>query len=139
MAYSQHDYISYRIQKAEETYADSTLLVCHERNNSAVNRLYYACFYIVSALLTTRGLQTGTHNGAKILFFKEFIKTGIIQPRFGTLYSNLFDWRQEADYADFIDFDNATVKELLVETRHFVDEIKSFVLRKDIQYSNDGI
>ena len=137
MAYSQDDYITYRIQKAEETYSDSTLLVDHERYNSAVNRLYYACFYIVSALLTTRGLQAGTHNGAKILFFKKFVKTGIIQPKYGTLYSNLFDWRQEADYADFIDFDNVTVNDLLIETRDFIDEIKSFVLRKDIQASTD--
>ena len=67
MTYSQNDYIIYRIQKAEETYSDSILLVDHERYNSAVNRLYYACFYIVSALLTTKGLQASTHNGAKIL------------------------------------------------------------------------
>ena len=77
-------------------------------------------------------MQAGTHNGTKILFFKEFIKTGIIQPKFGALYSNLFDWRQEADYADFIDFDNVTLKDLLVETRDFIDEIKRFILSKDI-------
>ena len=42
MAYSQEDYITYRIQKTEETYSDSTLLVDHKRYNSAVIRNYSA-------------------------------------------------------------------------------------------------
>ena len=133
MAYSQDDYINYRILKAEETYSDSMLLVGHGRYNSAVNRLYYACFYIVSALLISRGLQAGTHNGAKILFFREFVKPGIIQPAFGTLYSNLFDWRQEADYSDFIDFDRATLEELIVDTRNFIHTVKSLIIRTNSQ------
>ncbi|NJM15177.1 MAG: hypothetical protein HC896_07210 [Bacteroidales bacterium] len=33
----------------------------------------------------------------------------------GTLYAHLFDWRQETDYADFKDFNEATVKPLLEE------------------------
>lgn len=135
MAYSQADYINYRIQKAEETYSDSILLFDNGRYNSAVNRLYYACFYIVSALLTSRGLQAGTHNGTKVLFFSEFVKPSIIQPQFGTQYSNLFDWRQEADYADFIDFDKATLKELMVETRNFIDVVKCLIMQTDNQNS----
>ena len=133
MAYSQDDYMTYRIQKAEEAYSDSLLLFDNGRCNSAVNRLYYACFYIVSALLTSKGLQAGTHNGTKVLFFREFVKPGIIQPQFGTLYSNLFDWRQEADYADFIDFDIATLKELMVETRNFIDVVKSLTIHSNRQ------
>lgn len=32
---------------------------------------------------------------------------------YGKLYSTLFDWRQESDYADFVDFDLETVLPLM--------------------------
>lgn len=121
---SKEDYINYRIQKAEETFDDAKLLVSYNRYNSAVNRLYYACFYMVNALLLSKDMQAQTHNGVKTLFFKEYIKTGIIEPELGKLYSDLFDWRQEADYSDLINFDKTTVEKLLAETDNFISTIK---------------
>lgn len=41
--------VSYRMQRAKETLQEADILI--ERNcfNAAVNRLYYACFYAVTA------------------------------------------------------------------------------------------
>lgn len=49
MNQTKEDYINYRIEKADQTMLDARLLFENERYNSAVNRLYYACFYLGSA------------------------------------------------------------------------------------------
>ena len=68
--------------------------------------------------------RTHTHNGCKAKFHLEFVKTGIIDKDLGKLYSDLFDWRQEGDYADFIAFDQATVTPLLDLTENLIKEIE---------------
>lgn len=113
MELSREDFIAYRIAKAEEAYADAKLLFQNERWNACVNRLYYSSFYLVSALLYKHQITPHTHNGIKTKFFLSFIKTNMIERKYGKLYSSLFDWRHESDYADFLDFDRETVAPLL--------------------------
>jgi uncharacterized protein (UPF0332 family) len=64
-------------------------------------------------LLYKNNIKCETHNGAKTQFNFHYIKTGIVNVSYGKLYSNLFDWRQESDYADFIYFDEETVNPLI--------------------------
>ena len=45
------DFVNYRIKKANETLDEVDLLIRNHYLNTAVNRLYYACFYAVNALL----------------------------------------------------------------------------------------
>jgi len=124
---SIEDLIKYRIERANETLADARLLAEGGRWNSCVNRLYYASFYSVNALLLKNNFRTHTHNGCKSKFHLEFVKTGIIDKNFGKLYSDLFDWRIEGDYADFIAFDKTTVTPLLDQTENFVKEIEKHI------------
>lgn len=112
---TKQDYINYRMAKSAEIYEDAILLADNRRWNSCVNRLYYSSFYLVSALLYQHGIKAETHNGTKTQFFLHFVKTGLIDKEYGKLYAHLFDWRQETDYADFIEFDQETVVPLLNE------------------------
>jgi len=50
--------VKYRITKAKETLADIDLLLQSRLWNIAINRLYYACFYAVSALLAENDIFT---------------------------------------------------------------------------------
>ena len=50
MSAYQKDYIAYRLAKARESFDDAQLLAENESWNASVNRLYYACYYAVSAL-----------------------------------------------------------------------------------------
>ncbi|GBL35518.1 UPF0332 protein TM_1000 [Filimonas sp.] len=109
----RQDYINYRIQKSVEVFDDATLLAGNKRWNSCVNRLYYSSFYLIGALLYQNEVKSETHNGAKTQFNLHFIKSGKLPMEYGKLYATLFDWRQESDYADFIDFDEPTVLTLL--------------------------
>lgn len=112
MENTKEDYISNRIQKSNEIFQDTLLLDENERWNSCINRLYYSSFYL-SALLIKNDIKAETHNGVKTQFNLHFVKTGIIKTEDAKLYSSLFDWRQESDYADFIDFDKDTVSPLI--------------------------
>jgi uncharacterized protein (UPF0332 family) len=127
MSNSSEDYINYRIEKSAEALADAKLLAANNRWNAAVNRLYYSCFYSVSALIHKRSLRAETHTGVKTQFNLHFIKTGLISIEDGKLYANLFDWRQESDYADFIDFDKETVSMLLPRVENLINSILKLV------------
>ena len=98
------DLINYRLERAKETLEDAKLLSEKQRWNSAINRLYYAAYYAVIALLLKENITSTTHNGAKTKFSEHFIKTGLYPTEFGRIYSQLFTWRQKGDYADLFDF-----------------------------------
>lgn len=87
----KEDYIRYRIEKAEQTMLDARLLYENGRYNSAVNRLYYACFYLVNAFLSSKDIIAHTHAGVRTQFFKEFIKANQNNRNLGELYTDLFD------------------------------------------------
>lgn len=125
MTGTKEDYIAYRLLKSTEIFDDATLLANNQRWNSCVNRLYYSSFYLVSALLYQNDIKSETHNGVKTQFNLNFIKSGLVDVRFGKLYSNLFDWRQESDYADFLDFDEETVNPLISQ----VEELNILLTR----------
>lgn len=53
------DYIEYRLSKALEALQDAKLLAGNNRWNACINRLYYSCYYAVSALLLNANNDTG--------------------------------------------------------------------------------
>ena len=85
------DFIPYRVNKAKETLRDAQLLALNGSWNSYVNRLYYACYYAVSALLLKNNVTTQTHAGLKTQFGLTYIKTGKISKKYGRLYADLMD------------------------------------------------
>lgn len=127
MSANAEEYINYRISKSDEAYADAELLLENCRWNTCVNRLYYSSFYLISALLYKHRIKADTHNGTKTVFFLTFVKTGKISKEFGKLYSTLFDWRQQGDYTDFIDFDEKTVKPLISNVAELNKAIKQLL------------
>ena len=127
MSNKEQDYIDYRLTKSDESFEDAKLLANNERWNASINRLYYASYYAVSALLLSHHIETFTHSGCKAQFGLHFIKTGIIDAEYGKLYADLMDWRQKGDYGDMFDFDKETVEPLFVQVETFLSKIKSVI------------
>ena len=69
------DLIEYRLEKAQECLEDARVLSDAGRWNACVNRLYYACFYAVAALLAKQGLSSVKHTGIRSLFNRHYVKT----------------------------------------------------------------
>ena len=106
---TKKDLIKYRLLRAQDTLDDAHILAEKNKWNSAINRLYYACYYAVMALLLDSDLKPTTHNGAKSQFSEHFVSTNKISKELGKIYSQLFTWRQKGDYDDLFDFDSEKV------------------------------
>ena len=119
--------IRYRMERAEETLEEAALMLEKGHANTAVNRLYYACFYAVNALLLTRELSSARHSGVRTLFHEYFIKSSEVSPSLGMFYDLLFDNRQKGDYADFVRFRVDDVQPWLDQAKHFVATLNRLV------------
>ncbi len=93
----------------------------------AVNRLYYAAFYAVSAALFDRRLFFKKHSGVRAAFHREFVKPGFIDVKWGKFYDRLFEDRQEGDYVAFIKFEKDYVNEQLRESKEFLKMVKPLI------------
>ena len=130
MTKSNKDLALYRLQRARETIEDARILADAGRWNPCVNRLYYACFYAVSALLVREGLSSSKHTGLRSLFNQHFVKTNKVPKEKARIYNDLFERRQEGDYVDFIDFDESQVLLWFPEAESFVENI-ALLIEKD--------
>jgi uncharacterized protein (UPF0332 family) len=110
--FSKADYAKYRLNKAHETLSEVPVLMEKGYWNTAVNRLYYACFYAVGALLILNGVETSTHSGLRQKFGQMFVSRGLISKEFGKHYSELFEKRQKGDCDDFFDVDEERIRGL---------------------------
>lgn len=50
--------------------------------------MYYACFYMTTALLMKRGYSASTHSGVIRLFGLHFVSTGMVDREIGKFPSN---------------------------------------------------
>jgi uncharacterized protein (UPF0332 family) len=119
--------IEYRMERARETIDEARIMFDAGRINAYVNRLYYACFYAVSALLLTRDLSTSKHGYLRSLMHREFVKTGLIPKDLGKHFDLLFDYRHKGDYEDFVRFEADDVAGWLEDTRRFIDHAESLI------------
>ena len=78
MSIADKDYVKYRLSRAKESFEEVKVLAKNEMWNGCINRLYYACFYAVSALLLQNNIQTKTHAGARQMFGLHFVDKGLI-------------------------------------------------------------
>jgi uncharacterized protein (UPF0332 family) len=123
MTKSINELVSYRLQRARETLADARILADAGRWNPCVNRLYYACFYAVSALLIQEGLSSSKHTGLRSLFNRHFVKTNKVPKEKARIFNDLFERRQEGDYVDFVSFRESQVIPWIPEAETFVENI----------------
>ena len=122
-----NEYITYRINKAEEVYTAAVILYDAEQWNSAINRLYYACFYVASALLLKRGVGAKSHAGVIAKFSECVVRTGEVTADEYRVFSKLLNWRTKGDYNDLFDFSKEDVDDVLQPTRRFVDKVKTLL------------
>jgi uncharacterized protein (UPF0332 family) len=125
--FQREDYIAYRIRRANETIGEIDILIENKLWNTAVNRMYYACYYAVTALLMKHEIETSSHSGCRQKFGQLFVHTGIIKKELGKHYTDLFEKRHKGDYGDFFDFDENTVIRLLEPSKELIKRIEELL------------
>ena len=121
------DLINYRRSKAGEMLRDARTLVDTGSLSSAVNRIYYALFYEVTALLMTKDMSSSKHSGARSLFNEHFVKTGSVDTEYGKFFSIMYDFRQKGDYEDFAVFEKERVFDWLSKSEAFLSELERLI------------
>lgn len=121
------DYVKYRLQRAKDTIAEVETLIQNKYWNTAINRLYYACFYAVGALLVKHGIETASHSGCRQKFGQLFVQKGKIDKVLAKHYTELFEKRQKGDYNDFYDFDEETVLRLYNPSKLFIERLEELI------------
>ena len=118
------------MQRATETLEDARILARAERWNACVNRLYYACFYAISALLVADGLSSSKHAGIRSLFNSQYVKPGKIPKDIARIYNDLFERRQEGDYIDFVNFEDSQVLPWFTKVEKLIENISHLIQEK---------
>ena len=123
MSAADESIIRYRLERASETLGEARSLAATGHWNGCANRLYYACFYALVALLHRRQLPTRKHTGVRALFNQHFVKPRLIAADLGDFYNDLFDTRHEADYEDLVCLTEEDVGPWIAEAERFVEAL----------------
>ena len=119
--------IKYRMERAHETIDEAKTLFDAGYFNMYVSRLFYACFYAMSALLLTKNLSSSKHSYLRSLMHREFVKPGLIPMHLGKHFDRLFDNRQKGDYEDFVKFKSEDVEGWMKGTQEFIAHVESLI------------
>jgi uncharacterized protein (UPF0332 family) len=125
--FERKELVIYRLHRAKETLDEVQSHLTNGYYNTSVNRLYYACYYAVTALLINSKINTNTHSGVRQMFGLHFIKTEIINKDLGRFFSDIYDKRQAGDYDDFIFYNEDNVKDLMIPASTLISEIESLL------------
>jgi len=125
--YQKEKFVKYSIEKSIESFSAAEDEFKAGRLSFAVNRIYYACFYIVSALLLQKELKFKKHSGVKASLHRNLIKRGLIGEKEGRFYNKLFEARQRGDYIEFVHFEKEQVEEWLQQASEFVKAVRALI------------
>lgn len=93
--------LKYRFGRAKETLEVARSLLEHGKYKDANNRSYYAAYYAMRAVYTTRGQDFKKHKTLIANFNKEYVATEIFPRSLGKKISTLAIIREQRDYNDF--------------------------------------
>ncbi len=119
--------IGYRLNQAKETIEEVNKLIETGLLKVAVNRVYYGMFYCLTALALKYEFNSSKHAQLIGWFNKDFIKTGLIDIRYGQILRDAFKNRTEGDYSPFIEFELADVIEMRDDLKESVMELEAFI------------
>ena len=122
--------VTLELEKSDKTLAEMEVQLQNGLWGLAANRLYYALFHAVSALLIRDRHEVGTHRGAVNKFSLFYVKTGLFSVAEGKLYSQLQKLREDGDYNCTIDVDQSDVEEKVLPTQQLIDHIRQYIGEK---------
>lgn len=120
--------VTLELEKVDKILAELQVQVSAGLWELAANRLYYALFHAVSALLIHDKHEVGTHRGAVGKFSLFYVKTGIFTKEEGRLYSQLQSLREDGEYNCFIEIQQDEVEAKIEPSIQLINKIKDYIL-----------
>lgn len=120
---SRKDIVLYRLERASIAINQAKLNLRMNCLEVTANRLYYAAYYAVSALLIANKIPAHSHEGNVTQFGLHFVKTGRVSREDGKLLSHLLTMRQKGDYSDRFGLTKADVIPYIEPTEVFIKKM----------------
>ena len=119
--------VELEMERAEKITEQFETLRKQQYWDTLVNRMYYAIFHAVSALMIHNAISIHTHRGALNAFNKEFVRTGVFSEEEGHLFSKLEGMRERGDYNCFVDATEEEIVPLIEPLKVLIEKIKAKV------------
>lgn len=95
--------------------------------DTLANRLYYALFHAVSALLINDGYSVHSHRGAVNAFGQYYVMRGSFTLEDGKFYSRLQGLRERSDYNCSYNASEEDIAPKIDITRQLIDKIEKYI------------
>ncbi len=121
--------VTYRLEKAVRTIEQAKCNLPMQFWDLIANRMYYAAYYAVSALLIANGHTAKTHESIVRIFGLYFVKKGIFPTEQGHLYNKLFSLRLTGDYNDHFDLEAQDILPLVEPTEQLIKDVSKLAIQ----------
>lgn len=122
--------INYRRQRAFETLDEINKLLNAKMLFLAMNRVYYAGFYIVNALALLDNFSSSKHHQLIGYFNKNYIHSGKIKTDIGEILNIAYKKRTSVDYHDFVTVTKEEIIGYYNKMKDFVKEVDNLILNR---------
>ena len=124
--------VEFEIEKAHKLIDQFTILENAKLWDTLANRVYYAVFHAVTALLIMNGLHAGSHQGVSVLFNKHFVKENLVDEKYGRLLARLENMREKSDYTCLFEATKEEVMPMIPQAKEMISIIENLI------YSNNN-
>ncbi len=119
--------VGLELEKADKFLLQATAVASLALWDVVANRIYYAAFHAISALLINDHLEVRSHKGAGLMFGQKYVIPGIFSPDDGHLYAKLQDLREKSDYNLVYQSNEEEMAPLIEKTKDLIERIKAKV------------
>ena len=118
-----------RLQQAEESLDEAQFLFDGGKSlRSVINRVYYAMFYAILALLIFEPFGSSKHTAVLSYFNLHFIKNGRLPKELGRAVNKAFELRQRGDYKEIVTIVPEQAEPLLSRAAEFIRAVRQFLV-----------
>jgi len=115
------------LDKARQSVEAAQALLADNYVDFAASRAYYAMFYALEALLLTKNLSFSKHSAVISAFGKEYIKTGMFDPRLHRSVIEAFDLRNAGDYGTMHAVSEELASQTIQSARELIQAVSSHI------------
>ena len=119
--------VEFEIEKAHRLIDQFPILEDAKLWDTLANRVYYAVFHAVTALLIKNGLHAASHQGVSVLFSKHFVKEGLIDVEYGSFFARLENMREKSDYTCLFETTEEEVLPMIPKAKELVSIIENLL------------
>lgn len=115
------------LDRAEESHAAAKVLLDTGFLGFSAAQSYYTMFYLVEALLYSKGLDFSSHSAVIAAYGKEFSKTKLLDPKFHRYLIIAEERRDIGHYGEESSVTEAEAKESFEWAGEFMEAVKEYL------------